>query len=115
ISNTPDPMPRMGFATSALPPSAAIVRAARQIDLAPSGNVSNSCSAALIQEMGRVFRVIGVRYCIPLMLSYLTTLVKKARRPSLGAPRSERSRSQEQRLFFWGNSQGVAGTKDCVR
>src|SRR5271167_4341938 len=76
ISNTPDPMPCMGFATSALPPSAAIVRAVRQIDLAPSGNVSNSFSAALIHEMGRVFRVI----CRPLahithigMLSYLTT------------------------------------------
>jgi len=49
----------MGFATSALPPSAAIVRAARQIDLDPSGNVSNSFSVALIHETGRVFRVIG--------------------------------------------------------
>src|SRR5271157_2745205 len=55
-------MPCMGFATSALPPSAAMVRAVRQIDLAPSGNVSNSFSAALIHEMGRVFRVI----CRPL-------------------------------------------------
>jgi hypothetical protein len=50
-----------GLATSALPPSAAIVRAARQIDLAPSGNVSNSFSAALIQETGLVFRVIRRR------------------------------------------------------
>ncbi len=60
ISNTPDPMPCMGFAMSALPPSAAIVRAARQIDLAPSGNVSNSFSAALIHETGRVLLVITV-------------------------------------------------------
>src|SRR5271157_1168522 len=76
-------MPCTGFATSALPPSAAIVRAVRQIDLAPSGNVSNSFSATLIHETGRVFRVIGR----PLfhsphiaMLSYVTTNVKKARR-----------------------------------
>jgi hypothetical protein len=71
----------MGFATSALPPSSAIVKAARQIDLAPSGNVSNSFRAALIHETGRVFRVMTVRYGIPvlwLMLSYMTTPVKKA-------------------------------------
>jgi hypothetical protein len=46
---------------SALPPSAAIVSAARQIDLAPSGNVSNSFSAALIHETGRVLGVIASR------------------------------------------------------
>jgi len=54
----------MGFAMSALPPSAAIVKAARQIDRAPSGNVSNSFSAAMIHDTGRVFRVIAVRYFI---------------------------------------------------
>jgi hypothetical protein len=52
-------MPCIGFAISALPPSAAIVRAARQIDLAPSGKVSNSFNAALIHEMGLVLGVIG--------------------------------------------------------
>src|SRR5258708_31859165 len=66
---------------SALPPSAAIVREARQINLAPSGNVSNSFSAARIHETGRVLRIIGrpLLYspCIA-MLSYLTTPVKKA-------------------------------------
>jgi hypothetical protein len=51
-------MPCIGLTISALPPSAAIVKAARQIDLAPSGKVSNSFSAALIHEMGRVFCVI---------------------------------------------------------
>jgi hypothetical protein len=45
----------MGFAISALLPSAATVRAARQIDLGSSGKVSNSLSAALIHETGRVF------------------------------------------------------------
>jgi len=39
---------------SALPPSATIVSAARQIDLAPSGNTSSSFSAALIHETGLV-------------------------------------------------------------
>jgi hypothetical protein len=34
-------------------------KAVRQIDLAASGNFSNSFSAALIHEMGRVFLVIG--------------------------------------------------------
>ena len=57
ISNTPDPRPRMGLAISAMAPSAAIVRAARQMDRAPSGNLSNSFSAALIYEMGFVGRV----------------------------------------------------------
>src|SRR5258707_800450 len=72
------PIPRIGFATSALPASAAIVKTARQIDLAPSGNVSNSFSAALIHEMGRVCRVIGalalLRPPYTVMLSYMTTL-----------------------------------------
>jgi len=62
ISITPDSIPCIGFAMSALPPSAAIVKAARQIDLAPSGNESNSLSAALIQETGRVLLVICRRY-----------------------------------------------------
>ncbi len=61
ISKTPAPMPRSGCARSALPPSAAIVSVARQIDLAPSGNVKNSFSAALIHEIGLVARVI----CVP--------------------------------------------------
>src|SRR6266851_4735238 len=86
ISNTPEPRPCIGFAMSALLPSAAIVRAVRQIDLAPSGNVSNSFKAALIHEIGRVFRVIG-RPLLPsihiAMLSYLTTLVKWYRRPGV--------------------------------
>jgi hypothetical protein len=58
ISNTPEPRPRRGFAISDLPPSAANVKAARQIVLASSGNFSNSFNAALIHETGRVFRVI---------------------------------------------------------
>ena len=65
ISNTPDPIPCIGFAMSALPPSAAIVRVARHIDLAPSGNVSNSFSAARIQEMGRVLGVIAAHGFLP--------------------------------------------------
>ena len=80
ISNTPDPMPRIGLAMSALPPSAAIVRAARQIDEAPSGNVSNSFSATLIQETGRVRGVIvslPVRWPQRKMLSYMTTRVNR--------------------------------------
>jgi len=73
---------------SAFPPSAAIVKAARQIDLAPSGNVSNSLSAALIHETGRVFRVIRLRSSSGIdsslslaayMLSYLTTIVKRTK------------------------------------
>jgi uncharacterized protein (DUF433 family) len=52
----------MGFARSALPPSAAIVKAPRHTDWAPCGNVSNSFSAALIHEMGRVAGVI-CRHC----------------------------------------------------
>jgi hypothetical protein len=59
------PKARIGFAISALPPSAAIVRAARQIDFAPSGKVSNSFSAALIHEMGRVVGVICPGSFIP--------------------------------------------------
>jgi hypothetical protein len=50
---------------SALPPSAAIVSAARQIDLAPSGKVSNSFSAALSQETGLVLGVIDGRRLYP--------------------------------------------------
>src|SRR3990172_12247280 len=60
---------------SAFPPSAAMVKAARQFDLAPSGNVSKSFSAALIHETGRVLLVICRRYLTPVMLSYLTTPV----------------------------------------
>src|SRR5208282_6085853 len=91
ISNTPDPKPCIGFAISDVPPSAAIVKAVRQIDLAPSGNFSNSLSAALIQEMGRVFLVVGfdclrlstTAFSDPEMLSYMTTNVKgRGRSPS---------------------------------
>jgi hypothetical protein len=76
---------------SDFPPSAEIVKAVRQIDWAPSGNVSNSFSAALIHEMGRVFRVIGR---LPLhhplsMLSYMTTIVND----STERPFSSHSRS----------------------
>ena len=46
----PEPNPRSGLAMSDFPPSATMVSAARQIDRAPSGNVSNSFRAALIQE-----------------------------------------------------------------
>ncbi|MGH9454255.1 MAG: hypothetical protein ACRD2O_09845 [Terriglobia bacterium] len=67
-SNTPESSLRIGFAISALPPSAAIVNAVRLIDLAPSGNLSNSLSAALIQETGRVFRVMAVA---PQFLSHI--------------------------------------------
>src|SRR6266849_3723639 len=80
ISNTPDPRPCIGFAISAIPPSAAIVKAAKQIDRAPWGNVSNSLSAALIHETGRVVRVIelsATAFPYPPMLSYVTTHVKR--------------------------------------
>jgi hypothetical protein len=46
----------MGFAISALAPSAAIVSAVKKIERAASGKVSNSFNAALIHETGRVFR-----------------------------------------------------------
>ena len=55
------PRPRIGFAMSALPPFAAIVKAARQIDFAPSWKVSNSFNAALTHETGRVRRGIAIR------------------------------------------------------
>jgi hypothetical protein len=42
---------------SDLPPSAAIVKAAKQIDCASSGNLWNSFSAALTQDIGRVVLV----------------------------------------------------------
>jgi hypothetical protein len=45
---------------SAFPPSAAIVSAARKIHLAPCGKVSNSLSAALIQETGLARNVISL-------------------------------------------------------
>jgi hypothetical protein len=48
----------MGFAMSALLPSAAIVRAVREVDWTARGNASNSFHAARIHEMGRVFLVI---------------------------------------------------------
>lgn len=60
ISKTRESRPCSGCARSALPPSAAIVRAARQMDWTPSGKVLNSFSAALIHEIGRVFRTSGI-------------------------------------------------------
>src|SRR3954451_19296255 len=76
ISRTPDPMPFMGVAMSAFPPSAAIVRADRQMDCASSGNSPKSFRAAFIHEIGRVFRVIRpTAQHHKLMLSYLTTTV----------------------------------------
>ena len=68
------PSPCRGFAISAFPPSAAIVR---QIVFAPSGNFSESCSAAFSHEAARHLRASADRYAapsIPVMLSYLTTL-----------------------------------------
>jgi hypothetical protein len=68
---------------SALPPSAAIVRAVKQIDLAPYGNVSMSFSAALNHETGRVLRVID-RWLLQsssTMLSNMTTDVKNSPSP----------------------------------
>jgi hypothetical protein len=67
--------PCIGFARSDFPPSAAIVKAARKIDLAASGKLSNSLSAALIQETGRVLSVMGSRSRRVQMLSYMTTTV----------------------------------------
>jgi len=46
----------MGFAISALPPSAAIVSAARQTVLAPFGELLEVLQCPLIHETGRVFR-----------------------------------------------------------
>ncbi len=74
ISNTPEPRPFIGLAMSALPPSAAIVSTARQIDCAPSGKDSKAFRAALTQEMGRVGLV--THHSDVRMLSYLTTLRK---------------------------------------
>lgn len=53
-----EPRPFIGFAMSALAPSAAMVSAARQIDCASSGNFAKSLRAALIQLIGRVVLVI---------------------------------------------------------
>jgi hypothetical protein len=68
--------------------------AVRQMDWAPSGNFSNSFSAALIQETGRVLRTSAIRYRVPSicpkMLSYLTT----ARQSSL---------SLEEKFFAYEN------------
>src|SRR6266478_2729489 len=55
---------------------------------APSGNDSNSFSAALIHEMGRVCRVIGcllVYFLTSLMLSYVTRDVKPSRHPTFSS------------------------------
>src|SRR3954454_16602635 len=69
-------MPFMGLAMSAFPPSAAIVRADRQMDCTSSGKSPKSFRAALIHEIGRVFRVIGPSAeHHTSMLSYVTTTV----------------------------------------
>jgi hypothetical protein len=52
-------MPFIGFAISALPPSAAIVKAARQMDRAPSGSFSNSLSAAFTHDTRARFAGFG--------------------------------------------------------
>jgi hypothetical protein len=54
----PDPIPLNGLAMSALPPSAAMVNAARQTDFTSRGKRSKSFRAAFIQEIGRVCLVI---------------------------------------------------------
>jgi hypothetical protein len=59
----PTPIPFIGFAISALAPSAAIVKAVKQMVLAASGNDSKSLSAALIQETARVCLVIRFSLC----------------------------------------------------
>src|ERR1051325_300668 len=59
ISNTPEPSPRIGLAMSDLLPSAAIVKAVRHVDFTALGKVSNSLSAALTHEIGRVVLVIS--------------------------------------------------------
>jgi hypothetical protein len=57
-----------------------MVRAARQIDWASAGKVSNSFKAAPIHETGRVFLVMGSPRA-PVaaidMLSYLTTEINR--------------------------------------
>ena len=75
LGTTPAPIPFIGFAISALPPSAAMVSAGRQIDHgAPtSGRSPNSLKAALIQETGLVHVGVIVWRCLYSMLSYLTT------------------------------------------
>jgi hypothetical protein len=73
-------MPRIGLTISALPPSAAIVRAARQIDLASSGNVSKSFKAGLDPGNGSRpwdHRLVPVRRSREAMLSYMTTSVNQ--------------------------------------
>jgi len=55
----PGTRPWRGFAMSVLPPSAAMVRAARHMDWASPGNFSKSFRADLIQDMARVVRVNG--------------------------------------------------------
>jgi hypothetical protein len=56
---------------SALPPYAAIVKAARQIDCAGNGKRSNSLSAALIHAIGRVFLVIGILLVLQIQRSQI--------------------------------------------
>src|ERR1044071_9289063 len=52
-------VPRIGLAMSDLLPSAAIVKAVRHVDFTALGKVSNSLSAALTHEIGRVVLVIS--------------------------------------------------------
>jgi hypothetical protein len=73
IPNTPEPKPCMGFAMSALPPSAAMVSAVRKVDFASLGKASKSFNAASIHETGRVLRASAILFGASTMLSYITT------------------------------------------
>ena len=89
VSNTPGPMPRIGLTMSALPPSAAIVRAARQIDVAPSGNVSKSLKGCPDPGNGSCpwdHRLIARAVVSGLTLSYLTMPVNGLRDMHLMGP-----------------------------
>jgi len=100
-----------------LPPSAAIVNATRQMDRSFTGKVSNSLSADLIPETGRVFRVMSfvpVRTSSCLQaLSDLTTTVKRVRRhpnPSELRPTLDPSKGLER----WGaHADGWLGCRRC--
>jgi hypothetical protein len=89
-----EPRPCSGFAISALPPSAAIDSAVRQMDWAPSGNFSNSFSAALLQETGWVLRTSAVRYRVPSIYPKMLSSLTTARQASL---------SLEEKFFVYEN------------
>ena len=56
-SSTPEPKPLSGLAIGGVPPSATTVRASNRRSLGLSGKSSKSLRAALIQTIGRVFRI----------------------------------------------------------